>query len=99
MPFALTSAATSCGSAWASETTIPRLTSLSALATFSGVILRSGDPESAETQIVLKPGVFAPGQNLEMALGGRQHGFLPQAIVERGEDFEIGRFREMIREA
>jgi hypothetical protein len=64
----------------------------------AGVLLRSADAESVETQIVLKPGVFAPGQNLEMARGERQHVFMPQALTEKGEDFEIGRFREMIRE-
>lgn len=68
--------------------------------TEAGVLLRSAEPESGEAHIVLKPGVFAPGQNLEMAgTGGRQHVYLPQALVERGDDYEIGRFREMIREA
>lgn len=66
--------------------------------TEAGVLLRSAEAESGDTQIVLKPGVFAPGQNLEVELSGRQHVYMPQAITERGEDFEIGRFREMIRE-
>ncbi len=65
----------------------------------AGVQLRSVDAESVETQIVLKPGVFAPGVNLELDRGERQHVFMPQAITEKGEDFEIARFREMIREA
>ncbi len=64
-----------------------------------GVLLRSADPASGDAHIVLKPGVFAPGQNLEMGVGDRQHVYMPQALTEKGEDFEIGRFREMIREA
>ena len=54
---------------------------------------------AAEVHIVLKPGVFTPGQNLEMAQGERHHVYLPQAVAERGEDYEISRFRELIRES
>jgi len=64
-----------------------------------GVLLRSADPSSGDAHIVLKPGVFAPGQNLEMGAGDRQHVYMPQALTEKGDDFEIGRFREMIRES
>lgn len=65
--------------------------------TEQGVLLRNA--ESAEARIVLKPGVFAPAQNLEVAQGGRQHVYIPQAVAERGEDYEIARFRELIRES
>lgn len=61
-----------------------------------GVILRSGTDQAL---VVLKPGVFAPAQNLELAAGERQHVFIPQAVAERGEDYEICRFRELIRES
>ena len=62
-----------------------------------GVLLKNGD--ASEARIVLKPGAFAPGQNLELDRGARQHVFLPQAIAERGEDYEIARFRELVRES
>ena len=62
-----------------------------------GVLLKNG--EAVETRIVLRPGVFAPAQNLEIARGERQHVYIPQAVAERGEDYEIARFREMIRES
>ena len=65
--------------------------------TEQGVLMKGADP--AEARIVLKPGVFTPGQNLEMAHGGRSHIYLPQAVAERGEDYEIARFRELIKEA
>ena len=61
-----------------------------------GVLLKNGD--ASEPRIVLKPGVFAPAQNLEAARGERQHIYIPQALTERGEDYEIARFREMVRE-
>ena len=64
--------------------------------TSPGIVLRGAD--AAEAKLVLKPGVFAPAQNLEVERGGRQHVFIPQAIAEKGEDYEIGRFRELVRE-
>ena len=68
-----------------------------ATVTEQGVLMKSAD--AAETRIVLKPGVFTPGQNLEVAHGGRIHVYLPQALSERGEDYEIARFRELVRES
>jgi hypothetical protein len=62
-----------------------------------GVLFKNGD--ASETKIVLKPGVFAPAMNLEATSGDKQHVFLPQAVAERGEDYEIARFRELIRES
>jgi hypothetical protein len=62
-----------------------------------GVLLKDGD--AAEARIVLKPGVFAPAQNLEIARGERHHVYIPQAVAEHGEDYEIARFRELVRES
>ena len=56
------------------------------------------DAASAQVQIALRPGVFAPGQNLEATRGGRPHVYLPTGFGECGEDYEIGRFRELVRE-
>jgi hypothetical protein len=64
-----------------------------------GVLLRGNDPGSADVQIALRPGVFAPGQNLEATRAGRHHLYVPTGFGERGEDYEIGRFREMVRES
>ena len=62
-----------------------------------GIVVRGAD--AAEAKLVLKPGVFAPAQNLEVERGGRQHVFIPQAIAEKGEDYEIARYRELVRES
>jgi hypothetical protein len=62
-----------------------------------GVLLKNA--EAAEARIVLKPGVYAPMQNLEVQRGDRHHVYIPQGVAERGEDYEIARFREMIRES
>jgi len=66
--------------------------------TEKGVVLKTGEPDSGEVRIVLKPGVFVPGQNLESERGGRFHVYMPQSVEDKGDDFEIARFREMIRE-
>ena len=60
-----------------------------------GILLGNGN--AAEARIVLRPGVYAPAQNLEVAQGQRRHVYIPQGIAERGEDYEIARFREMVR--
>ena len=68
------------------------------VATEAGVVLKTGETDSGEVRIVLKPGVFVPGQNLESERGGRFHVYMPQAVEDKGDDYEIARFREMIRE-
>ena len=62
------------------------------------MLLKGSDPASNEVRIALRPGVFAPGQNLEASRDGRHHIYMPTGIGARGEDYEIGRFREMVRD-
>lgn len=64
-----------------------------------GVLLKGNDPASNEVQIALRPGLFAPGQNLEASRGGRRLLYVPTGYGARGEDYEIGRFRELVRDA
>ena len=63
-----------------------------------GVLLppRAGSGDAA---IALRAGVYARGENLESTVGGRQHVYMPQGVAERGEDYEIVRFKEMVRES
>ena len=63
-----------------------------------GVLLKGDDPASSEVRIALRPGVFAPGQNLEATRDGRQYIYVPTGVGARGEDYEIGRFRELVRD-
>jgi hypothetical protein len=64
-----------------------------------GVLLPSPVLGSGETAIALKAGLYARGQNLETDVGGKQHVFMPQGSPESSEDYDLVRFREMIREA
>jgi hypothetical protein len=43
--------------------------------------------------------VYARGLNLETEHAGRQHVYMPQEVTLCGEDYEIVRFREMVRES
>jgi hypothetical protein len=54
---------------------------------------------SGDAAIALRAGVYARGENLETTIGGRQHVYLPQGIAQRGDDYEIVRFKEMVRES
>ena len=64
-----------------------------------GVLLPAAGLGSGEASIALRIGVFVPGQILENQRGGRSYVYMPQDLAERGDDYDIVRFREMIREA
>lgn len=66
--------------------------------TEQAILLKGTEPDRGEASIALRSGVFAPTQNLEADRNGKRHVYMPVGLVERGEDYEIGRFREMIRE-
>jgi hypothetical protein len=64
-----------------------------------GVLLPAASPGAADPAIALRAGVYIPGENLEAKVGGRQHVYMPVVVAARGDDYEIVRFREMVREA
>ena len=62
-----------------------------------GVLLPAPTHGAGEAAIVLRAGVFA-GQNLESERAGRSYVYLPQGVAEHGDDYDIVRYREMVRE-
>jgi hypothetical protein len=64
----------------------------------TGVLLPAYGHGSGEAWVALRSGVFSPGQNLESQRGGRSYVYLPQGVAEHGDDYDIVRFRELIRE-
>jgi hypothetical protein len=64
-----------------------------------GVLLPASGLGSGEASIALRTGVFVPGQTLENQRGGHSYVYMPQDLAERGDDYDIVRFREMIRDA
>jgi hypothetical protein len=84
---------------------IETLSRAPALSRFSGGVeeepgvLLAEAAETGETSIALRAGVFTRGRNLEAAVGGRRRVYMPQTVDERGDDYEIARFRAMVRES
>jgi len=64
-----------------------------------GVLLPGAGLGSGEASIALRTGVFVPGQTLENQRGGHNYVYMPQDLAERGDDYDIVRFREMIRDS
>jgi hypothetical protein len=65
----------------------------------TGLLLPSAVLGSGEVAVALRSGVYPPGTNLEASVDGREHVYLPQGSPERTDDYELVRFREMIRES
>ncbi len=63
------------------------------------ILLPAAVSGTGEASIALRAGAYVPGQNLESERGGRSLVYMPQTVAERGDDYDIVRFREMVREA
>jgi hypothetical protein len=63
-----------------------------------GVLLPAPGAALGEAAIALRAGVYAPGENLEASIAGKAHVYMPQGVAERGDDYEIVKFKAMIRE-
>jgi hypothetical protein len=62
-------------------------------------VLLSSVAGSTEASIALRAGVYARGDNLEATIGGKRRLYMPLGVAERGDDYEIVKFREMVRES
>ncbi len=65
----------------------------------TGVLISDGSESPGEVRVLLRPGVFVPGQNMEYRKGDLTCLLMPQGVVDSGEEYELVRFREMIRDA
>ena len=64
------------------------------------MLLLSHAPDSsgaAQMNLLLKPGVFAPANSLQMRVWDRDYVLMNGEIVEGGEDFDLARYRVMQR--
>ncbi|MFH1044291.1 MAG: hypothetical protein V1796_04415 [Pseudomonadota bacterium] len=64
----------------------------------SGILVSDGSDAPGAARVLLRAGVFAAGQNMEYRRGDVTCLLLPQGVVESGEEYEVVRFREMIRD-
>jgi hypothetical protein len=69
-----------------------------ALGTEAGILLEPNQL-SGEVQILLNPGVHAPGQNFMFDHNGLRTMLLPTAVAERRHDYELLRCRHLVRDA
>jgi len=62
-----------------------------------GIVLEpyAGNPE---VLCLLRPGAFVAGRNLTFEQGGKQYLLLPSGMQEQGDDYELARFKLMVRE-
>ncbi len=65
----------------------------------TGILVSDGSEPPGEARVLLRPGGFVPGQNLEYQKGAATCLLMPQGVLESGDEYELVRFREMIREA
>ncbi|MFH1603689.1 MAG: hypothetical protein ABIH03_07260, partial [Pseudomonadota bacterium] len=66
--------------------------------TETGILVSDGGASTGEVRVLLRVGVFVPGQNMEYRNGELACLLLPQGIVEQGEEYEVVKCREMIRD-
>ena len=57
-----------------------------------------GIASASEATVLLRNGVMVPGQNLEFEFLGKQIMLLPQGVTERGDDYELAKFKVMLRD-
>ena len=65
----------------------------------TGILIGDGGESPGEARVLLRAGVFVPGRNMEYRKGEATCLLLPQGVVESGDEYELVKFREMIREA
>ena len=64
----------------------------------TGVLLGDGSEAAGEARVLLRAGEFVPGQNLEYRKGDLTCLLMPQGVIDRGDEYEVVKFREMIRD-
>ncbi|OGA31917.1 MAG: hypothetical protein A3F75_13595 [Betaproteobacteria bacterium RIFCSPLOWO2_12_FULL_64_23] len=64
----------------------------------TGILIGDGSESPGETRVLLRFGVFVPGQNMEYQKNGASCLLMPQQVIASGEEYEMVRFREMVRD-
>lgn len=64
----------------------------------SGILISESSDPPGEARVLLRAGAFVAGQNMEYQKGDVTCLLMPQGVIERGEEYELVRFREMMRD-
>lgn len=81
-----------------SRTPAPTRFALRNLQQVQGVLLPPVAPAAGDAAIALRAGAYTRGENLETNAGGKHRIYMPQGVAERGDDYEIVKCKEMVRE-
>ena len=66
---------------------------------FQPAALLSNGVASGEATLLMRSGGFASGQSFEMPVeGGKSSIFIPLKLLEQGTDYDLGKFRAMVRD-
>src|SRR5260221_437785 len=69
------------------------------LDTETAILLNPADSSAPEAQLLLRSGALVAGQNLELERNGKIYLLLPAGATEHGDDYDLIRCRQMIRDA
>jgi hypothetical protein len=67
------------------------------VATVEGIVIPEGG-ESGAVLVALAHGLYLPGEQLLAMIAERRHLMFPIGLVERGEDYDLIRFRAMVQD-
>ena len=65
----------------------------------TGILVGDGSDSPGEARVLLRAGAFVPGQNMEYHRDEINCLLMPQGVVESGDEYDVVRFREMIRDS
>ena len=55
--------------------------------------------EPGAALLAMPPGLYMPGEQLQTMVAGRRHLLFPIGVTERGDDYDMIRFRDMVEDA
>jgi len=64
----------------------------------SAILIDDGSDAPGEARVLLRSGAFVPGQNMEYQKGDLTCLLMPQGVIEGNEEYEVVKFREMVRD-
>lgn len=59
------------------------------------VLLNSASDDSGEVRLLMSPGAFSGSRSLHMKLAGKSYLLMPLALLEKGEDYDLARYRKI----
>lgn len=61
--------------------------------------LGRAEAEDSESRVLVKPGSFDDSRALQMHVAGKRYLLMPQGLVEKGDDYDLMRYRKVMHES